>query len=107
MTTLETPLPVRRAVASKWISCPQPNPAAQVRLWCLPFAGGGASAWRPWAQRLQPEVEVMAFRLPGRESRLAEPPISDPVALVRTLVDEIAPYSNQPYVLLGHSLGGL
>src|SRR5581483_1874754 len=100
------PAPTRLA-PSRWLSCPQPNPAARLRLWCLPFAGGGAAVCHPWAARLGSEVEVVGFRLPGRESRLNEPPLADGPRLVAALVNEILPYTGEPYALLGHSLGGL
>jgi medium-chain acyl-[acyl-carrier-protein] hydrolase len=90
-----------------WISCPRPAPAARLRLWCLPFAGGGASVWHPWAAPLAPDIEVIAFRPPGRESRLVEPPIADPATLVEALVHTILPHTQSHYALLGHSLGGL
>jgi len=38
-------LPMSYRMFSKWITCPRPNPEARLRLFCLPFAGGGASAW--------------------------------------------------------------
>jgi len=33
---------------NSWVTCPAPNPGAKIRLFCLPFAGGGASAYRQW-----------------------------------------------------------
>lgn len=92
---------------SRWFSRPRPSPDARLRLWCLPFAGGGAAAWHPWAPALGPDIEVVAVRLPGRESRLAEPPGADPAELVASLVHELSPYLDAPYALCGHSLGAL
>jgi medium-chain acyl-[acyl-carrier-protein] hydrolase len=92
---------------SRWITCAKPDPTARLRLWCLPFAGGGAAIWHPWAVPLAGTAEIVAFRLPGRESRFNEPPYTDSNTLVAALVDELAPFTSQPFALCGHSLGGL
>ena len=43
----------------KWISRPRPNPRARLRLFCIAHAGGGASAFRGWADALPPEVSTI------------------------------------------------
>jgi medium-chain acyl-[acyl-carrier-protein] hydrolase len=43
------------------------NPA--MRLFCISYAGGGASVFRSWSDRLPDCVEVCAVQLAGRESR--------------------------------------
>lgn len=93
--------------ASPWFSCPRPTPAARVRYWCMPYAGGGAAAWFPWAAPLDPVAELVAIRLPARENRLTEPPITDLLALSRELATAIAPHAREPFALGGHSLGAL
>ena len=60
------------ADAGKWITCARPRPAARVRLFCVPYAGGGTGAFRTWADRLPDFVEVLGIQPPGRESRLLE-----------------------------------
>lgn len=93
--------------ASPWFSCPRPTPAARLRYWCMPYAGGGAAVWYPWAPHLGPVAELVAIRLPARESRLAEPPAIDLLALSRELATAIAPHTREPYALGGHSMGAL
>jgi medium-chain acyl-[acyl-carrier-protein] hydrolase len=80
---------------------------ANLRLFCLPYAGGGASVYRPWVAPLSnAAVEVWPIQLPGRENRLAEPPYDDMCALVSRLADEFAPYLGPlPYAFFGHSVG--
>src|SRR5262249_19104347 len=78
-----------------------------VRLFCLPFAGGGASVFRLWGKDLAPTVEVCPVQIPGRESRLAEPPYTDIRPLAQSLVDHIRPYTQKPFALFGHSMGAL
>ena len=29
-----------------WLICPKPNPDAQIRLFCFPYAGGSANIFR-------------------------------------------------------------
>jgi medium-chain acyl-[acyl-carrier-protein] hydrolase len=102
ITPVRSPLP-----ASKWLMCPRPDREAPLRLWCMPFAGGGAAVWHPWAARLSGLAEIIAIRLPGRESRLSEPMFRRLLVLIPFLIDLIAPFANEDYVLCGHSLGGL
>ncbi len=92
---------------SRWLSRPRPEPTAPLRLWCFPYAGAGAAAWHPWAAPLAGTADLVAIRLPGRESRLMETPATRVGPLVDALVAEIAPYSHEPYALCGHSLGAL
>ncbi len=92
---------------SRWLSRPRPEPAAPLRLWCFPYAGAGAAAWHPWAAPLAGVADLVAIRLPGRESRLMETPATRLGPLADALAAEIAPYSHEPYALCGHSLGAL
>lgn len=90
-----------------WITCPAPNPTARLRLFCLPFAGGGASIYRSWARALPSTIEVCPVQLPGRENRIRESPYTDILSLAETLAGQIQLYSQKPFVLYGHSMGAL
>ena len=90
-----------------WIIRSRPNPGARLRLFCLPFAGGGASTYRGWPDHLPVDVEVIAVQLPGREERLREPAYTSAVELSRKLVTVLARYLDRPFALFGHSMGGL
>lgn len=92
---------------SRWLSRPRPEPSAPLRLWCFPYAGAGAAVWHPWAAPLAETADLVAIRLPGRESRLMETPATRIGPLADALATEIAPYSHEPYALCGHSLGAL
>jgi medium-chain acyl-[acyl-carrier-protein] hydrolase len=95
------------AAFTKTITCPRPNPAARLRLFCLPFAGGGASAYRLWSAGLPSWIEVCPIQPPGREDRYREPPFTSLTALARLLARELAPYLDKPFVIFGHSMGAL
>ncbi|MBA3947795.1 MAG: thioesterase [Herpetosiphonaceae bacterium] len=90
-----------------WVSCPRPNLGARLRLFCLPYAGGGALTFRPWQQLLPREVELCLIHLPGREQRLAEPALPSLPALVEALTPKLLPWLDRPFALFGHSMGGL
>ncbi len=92
---------------NSWIVCPKPNAQARVRLFCFPFAGGGASIYRTWPDGLPASIETCSVQLPGRESRLREPLFARLQPLVQSLTQILRPYLNMPYALFGHSLGAL
>jgi medium-chain acyl-[acyl-carrier-protein] hydrolase len=91
----------------RWIMRPRPNPRARLRLFCMAHAGGGASAFRPWADVLPPEVEVCPVQLPGRENRIMEAPFDRLGPLVEMLADAVRPYLTLPFAFFGHSNGAL
>lgn len=90
----------------RWFTVAVPKPQAAWRLFCLPFAGGGASTYLPWARALATQpVEVCAVQPPGRENRIAEAPIKEMTALVEAIAQAMEPLLDRPYALLGHSMG--
>lgn len=90
-----------------WLPGHCPPARATCRLLCFPFAGGGASLYRGWQARLPAEVDVCAVQLPGRQNRLDEPPYADLAALVEAVSTALRPLGDLPFVLFGHSFGGL
>lgn len=93
--------------STRWLRFPAPRPAASVRLVCLPHAGGGAATFRDWATELPPNIEVVAVRLPGRESRAHEPALTDWPTLLTELRKEIERGIGSPFALFGHSFGAM
>ncbi|HEV2150491.1 MAG TPA: thioesterase II family protein [Longimicrobiaceae bacterium] len=91
----------------RWIARRSPGPAARLRLFCFPYAGGGASIYRDWQQSLPAEVDVCPVQLPGRENRFAEPPFDRLAPLVQTLADALAPHMDAPFAFYGYSNGAL
>jgi len=95
------------AVRDPWVLFPRRLPDARLRLFCFPYAGGGASIYSRWPELLPAGVELAAVQLPGREGRLAEKPYADLGALVEKLGEVLEPYMEMPFALFGHSNGGL
>jgi surfactin synthase thioesterase subunit len=87
----------------RWGGGPQPR----LRLFCFPYAGGGASVFHGWRGQLPHDVEVCAIQLPGRESRMPETPYDSLPDLVPPLSAAIEPLLDRPYLTFGHSLGAL
>ncbi|MEV0002886.1 thioesterase domain-containing protein [Micromonospora sp. NPDC050980] len=85
-----------------WFVSTGSRPEAPVRLFCLPYAGAGASAFRRWPAAFDTGVEVLPVQLPGRENRITE----DPRFSVAEVADAIASRADRPYAIYGHSMGG-
>lgn len=96
-----------RSPINGWAIYPIRNPSARLRLFCFPYAGGGATIYSTWGRMLPPEVEVVAVQPPGREGRLGETPIPDLAQLVDALHRELLPHFDKPFAFYGHSNGGL
>lgn len=92
---------------SPWLPYRRPRDSATLRLFCIPFAGGTASVFRPWEALLPSWIELCAVQLPGREGRLAERPHDDLNTLLEELVFALEPYCEVPFAVFGHSFGAL
>lgn len=96
-----------RLAPNDWFVCPTSRPAADLRLICVPFAGGGASTYVEWTQTLPNTIEVQAVQPPGHESRIAEDAPESMERMVAMLSEVIPPLLDRPFALFGHSLGAL
>jgi surfactin synthase thioesterase subunit len=88
----------RRAAAGQ-------SPALTQRLFCFPYAGGGAAVFHPWPNYLPPDLELCVPCLPGRDARVDEPAASDMAPLIASLAQDVLPLLSVPYALFGHSMG--
>jgi medium-chain acyl-[acyl-carrier-protein] hydrolase len=93
--------------ANNWIARPRLNPRATLRLFCIPFAGGGTSTYRSWSDILPRPVEVCLVQLPGRETRIKEQAYSAVRPLVDALAPALIPVLDRPFAVFGHSMGAL
>ena len=90
-----------------WGVCSMPRPMASKRLFCFPYAGGCASAFRPWADTVPADIEVWAVQLPGRENRWKELPYTRIESLIPDLAQALEPEMDRPFAFYGHSMGAL
>lgn len=93
--------------SNEWVRYPRPKPQARLRLFCLHYAGGGASAFRTWEHNVPSDVELALIQLPGRENRAREKAFIHMTPLVNALIDTLLPLLDKPFVFFGHSLGAL
>lgn len=93
--------------AERWLAYREANPRARLRMFCFPYAGGGASTYRGWGASLPQEVEVCPVQLPGREGRLREPPFTRSEEMIAAIADALTPWLDLPFVFFGHSMGGM
>ncbi|GLW70762.1 thioesterase [Kitasatospora phosalacinea] len=97
-----------RAGVDRWLPVLRPaRRARRLRLVCLPYAGGSPDLFRPWADQLDHEVELLALRLPGRGVRLREPLYDSWEPLVEDVFAALveAGVAAEPHAFFGHSFG--
>jgi myxalamid-type polyketide synthase MxaE and MxaD/epothilone polyketide synthase D len=94
-------------MSNPWLPTAPVITDARTRLFCLPYAGGGAAIYRPWLKAVPRSVQVCALQLPGRENRLTEPAFTSMDALIPALVEAIRAHLDRPFALFGHSMGAL
>jgi medium-chain acyl-[acyl-carrier-protein] hydrolase len=94
-------------VPTVWLGHYKKHPQAQIRLFCFPYAGGGASVFHGWGARLGGAVEVCPIQLPGRENRISETPLTRMDTVANLLAEALEPYLDRPVIFFGYSLGAL
>jgi medium-chain acyl-[acyl-carrier-protein] hydrolase len=90
-----------------WISFRSNTPSARARLFCLPYAGAGASIFRSWVDLLPQDIELCGVQLPGREDRTREPAFTRMEPLVEELALQLISDLDMPFAVFGHSMGAL
>lgn len=83
-----------------------PSAAAAGRVFCIPYAGCGASIFRNWP-REQDAIEFLPVEIPGRETRLAEPIAETFQGLAKAMIDALEPYLDVPFAFFGHCWSAL
>jgi medium-chain acyl-[acyl-carrier-protein] hydrolase len=101
-----SPATVERPAAG-WLREVSREPWPELRLVCLPYAGGSGAAYRSWPLGLPRGVEVLAVELPGRGTRAEEPPSRLLDAIVTGVTDALRELPARRSVLFGHSLGAV
>src|SRR5947209_7222122 len=97
----------RKTNVPAWVSGAKPDSRALLRLFCFPYAGGGASIYRAWPSAFPGSVEVCPVQFPGRETRLRERPFTRLAPLISATGVALRPYFNMPFAFFGHSMGAL
>ncbi|MEU4245476.1 alpha/beta fold hydrolase [Actinoplanes sp. NPDC026619] len=103
--TIDTTAPARTGQTAYLPLAPPADD--RLRLFCIPHAGGAASAFARWQARLGDRVAVLPVQLPGRGRRVGEARIRQIDRLVAELDEHLDQAMRQPFALYGHSMGAL
>lgn len=90
---------------NRWYKKFRETPNCKIRMVCFPHAGGSAQDYRKWVEYLPADTDLLAAQMPGRAERMQEKLCSDFDELISNFLQELAPFLDKPYFLLGHSLG--
>lgn len=82
-----------------WLVTETPRPQGEMRLFCLPYAGGNARTFQGWGGLLPESIEVCAIDAPQSLDRLD--------ALMDALLPALRPLLDRPFAFFGHSVGAL
>lgn len=93
---------------ARWFTTSGADPNAGHQVFLFPHAGGTAPAYQAWGATLPSTMEVRTLQLPGRQERFDEQPFTDVEPLLDALQEAFeAELDGRPYVLFGHSFGGM
>lgn len=92
---------------AKWLIPVGKRSNPRARLFCFPFAGGGSAVFRPWANWIDPAIEVIAVEPPGRLGRISEKPVNNMDLFVDCVLDEMIDLLDLPFAMFGHCLGAV
>ena len=92
---------------NKWIAYREKQIKPQIRLFCFPYGGSGASVYREWQKLLPDTIEVCPIQLPGRENRFDEAPVDNLKLLIEVLLKNLSSEFDLPFAFFGHSFGSL
>ncbi|AVB17591.1 thioesterase [Pseudomonas syringae pv. tomato] len=73
-------------------------------LLCFPYGGGGASAFNGLSRLAEVGVATWAVKLPGREDRSMEAPVTRVAHVIEAILDALQSVG-MPYAFYGHSFG--
>jgi surfactin synthase thioesterase subunit len=85
---------------SVWLQREPSNEAAG-RVFCVPHAGSGTSAFDNWPAS-RDRVEFLPVELPGRLSRYTESPPATLNGLAAAMIAGLDPYLDVPFAFFGH-----
>ncbi|MFF3412465.1 thioesterase II family protein [Streptomyces sp. NPDC002742] len=79
-----------------------------IALMCLPYAGAGASLFRPWREQPDRAFQVTPIQLPGREERFIEDPYTSVGEAAAGCAERVtAAAQGRQFALFGHSFGAV
>lgn len=98
---------VTSATTTPWLVNTRRSPLEKITLFCFPYAGGSASIYRNWAEKLPVSVNLCPVQLPGRGTRMREPAYTSITTMVNDMAEPLLPFMKKPFAFFGHSMGAL
>jgi acyl transferase domain-containing protein/NADPH:quinone reductase-like Zn-dependent oxidoreductase/surfactin synthase thioesterase subunit len=90
-----------------WLVRGKGERVGQTRLFCFHSMGVGASLFTRFLIDPPKGYDIFAIQTPGRENRVAEPAMDRVEQLVDQIVRQLEPWMDRPFVVWGHSFGGI
>ncbi len=94
-------------ILNPWLVRGQCDPHSPVRLICFHSMGVGASLFTRFLLKPPIGCDLIAIQTPGRENRSSEPVLESVDELADQLLPHLLPLLNRPFVIWGHSFGGI
>ncbi|TRX53349.1 thioesterase [Fulvivirga sp. M361] len=79
----------------------------KTKIYLLPFSGASKYSYAQYAKIAPPTFEMIPVEIPGRGMRASEESLTDIHKIVDDIFLQIKDGLQTPYVIYGHSLGGL
>lgn len=80
----------------------------EIKLFCLPYAGGSAMVYKKWEKYLNKSIKLCLLELAGRGVRSKEPYYESMQEAVDNLYSMVeASLDDEKYAIFGHSMGSL
>src|SRR4051812_5402173 len=79
----------------------------RINVFCLPFAGGSKYSYRGYTKAAPSFLNFVPLEIPGRGSRSGERLLTDLELIADDIFNQIKNSLDRPYVIYGHSMGGL
>lgn len=74
---------------------------------CVAHAGAGAAPFSKWVDPLSDIATVFGVRMPGRESRMLEPPLTDVMQIADELMSALRRIDSDNIAFFGHCSGAV
>jgi surfactin synthase thioesterase subunit/NAD(P)-dependent dehydrogenase (short-subunit alcohol dehydrogenase family) len=94
-------------VLNPWLVRGRSNPDAPCRLLCFHSMGVGASLFTKFLLEPPEGYDILAVQTPGRENRAAEAVVESIPELADQVLPQVLPLLDRPFVIWGHSYGGI
>lgn len=94
-------------ILNPWLVRGRGNADAPFRLICFHSMGVGASLFTKFLLNPPADYDILAVQTPGRENRSTEAVVESVDVLADQVVEQLLPILDRPFVIWGHSFGGI